>query len=96
MIQPDYAIRQFLHRRFVPRPGVDRVGRRFDLNDIPAFADGTRSYEAARKAQSLFVLRCVVKYTNPSDDVYEVETEKHQRCHIRMWWLRLYFQEVGR
>ncbi len=86
----DYAVLQFLHKRFVPRAGVDRVGRAF--SELP---DDDGRYESIRGAQSLFVNRLIHKYANPSDDVFEVETNNHVRCAVRMEWLRLYFQEVG-
>jgi hypothetical protein len=88
--EPDYAVRLFLHKRFIRRPGIDRVGRPF--REIPA--DDGRC-ESACAAQSLFVDRLIRKYANPSDDVYAVETDTHKRELVRMEWLRLYWQEVS-
>ena len=91
--QVDYAISQFLHKRFVPRPGVDRVGRHFSPEDMPVDGQGS---EEARHAQSLCVNRVITKHANPCDDVFEVETNTGQRIPVRMEWLRRYWTEAGR
>src|SRR5690242_15340163 len=94
-IETDYAVSQFLHKRFIPRPGVDRVGRRFSIADMPVDDAGRPDVELARQAQSLFVDRLASKASNPCDDIYEVEVGGGQRCKVRMQWLRLYWREVG-
>lgn len=91
--QVDYAARLFLHKFFVPRPGVDRVGRTFLVKEMPG--DDGRSSELARTAQSLSVVRLIRKYANPSDDLFEVKTDSGQHCAVRMQWLRLYWREAA-
>lgn len=88
----DYAVRQVLYKRFIPRPGFDRVGRGFDPKDMPD--DEGRSSPAARFASSLSVERVLKTYGNPCDDVYEVKDERGRHHRVRWQWLRLYFEEA--
>jgi hypothetical protein len=92
----DFAAQQFLHKLFVPRPGVDRCGRMFDPLDMPSDDHGRPSTELARRSQSLSVEQLVSKGSNPSDDIYLVKTSDGAHGAVRMQWLRLYWQEAAR
>ncbi len=89
----DFAVRQFLHKRFVLRDGFDRVGRSFLASEVPLDDKGWSDPEAAF-AQSLSVERLISQGSNPSDDVYLAKCPRGKQYRVQMQWLRLYWREV--